>query len=1108
MFSHLLSLLLAVPPQATPTQKATAAEERLFEAPFRALDNVEGDDIDLLNYPIRPMLVAPEGLWAINTHNSEVVSFVGLSGVPSRVHPVPWNPVALEYWTSPVDSHRELLVVSRGTYGLTRLAPATGEILGYLQLPAEPGDALRIGNHLFVACSALDQVVEIDLLTNTIWQTYEIDTTRHLLFLSADGQGNVLVTPLLSGNNTMPRRTSVAGELANDPGGNILDMTNPALADLALPDEDVFRLVPGATPGAGHVEVAAKGVGTMLFAHGVNPVSGKLWVLNTQSINADPVLDSEPEVKGLFSQNRLTIVDLPPVGGPPATAHTFVSLDSAGPAPLGKPFALSFGSNGAAVIIGALTDNVSAFSANGAHLASFSLPEGSIPRGVLFHEAQQRLYVLNWGTNQIQARATNQPGLPIVGTLDLGYDPTSEPRKLGRRLFYDGRNSMLGNLSCESCHVEGLFDHLTWNLSDFPVDDKGALFTQSLKGIEFTKPYHWRGERELADFNGAFAGLLGGSTLDAQEFAAFEEFLFGLQNPANPFEDPRRVLNDRRTTGFEFDAHDGLSAVRGQELYFSEPSVGTGSCNDCHTLPTGTNNDFFPDESGDTAHRNTFKNTAYNGLWRKEQKTRVTVKERFRPAELRPPLGAGASHAGLSNGVFEFNLQNFDLPEADEQDIALFVHQIDQGLAPSVHRAVLIAPADPQPAALADYFMPQARARHCDLAMIGRVDLGAGVQSLRWYWDRALRLFRPDDADLAPRPLAFFVAQAQAGTGRNLLVALPVGMARRFAVDPDNDLLFRQDEAQLGTSPRDPDSDDDGFLDGTERRFGSDPLSAASLPSTAEVPAITRVKKHFHTARVAKWTVEADRPVKLRVDYASSLGDVGAFVEDAEYKTLWEVALRDLVPSNENAGVFRVYSGTIEVTDEFGHATTAPLPPFQTLSFTDAFESGVTNPIELETVLRELALVNVGPAAGGGYDFTFRARIEDRKRASSPLADHAVVVRVLRNGEVETVIDVNGGPPAAEIGSEFGNGDEYGGFGGAGPFVVGSLSAADGLSTLTFRLPNALAGDQVRLSVEMAGRPVDTGTFDPTLPLFDDASLFDLANTPAQFRATAPVTLP
>src|SRR5262245_17585484 len=258
------------PVQVTGSQPHQPAP-RLREAPFQVLDNVEGDDIDLLNYPIKPMVVTPNHLtvWAVNTHNSEVLSFTNLTGTPNKVYPVPWNPVSIEFWVSSVDSHQELLVVSRGTYGLTRLAPSTGAILGYLPLPAEPGGTQLVGNHLFVACSALDRVVEIDLLTNTIFQSFEIDTTRHLLFLSADGLGNVLVTPLLSGNNTMPRRSAVAGAFASDPGGNVLDMANPAQGDIPLPDEDVFRIVPGATPGTGHVEVAAKGVGAMLFAHGI-----------------------------------------------------------------------------------------------------------------------------------------------------------------------------------------------------------------------------------------------------------------------------------------------------------------------------------------------------------------------------------------------------------------------------------------------------------------------------------------------------------------------------------------------------------------------------------------------------------------------------------------------------------------------------------------------------------------------------------------------------------------------------------------------------------------------------------------------------------------------
>lgn len=1107
----LLPLSLAALAVLPAAQQAKKADQDPREAPFRVLDNVEGDDVDLLNYPIKPIAISPSHLtvWAVNTHNSEVLGFNNTSGQASKVFPVPWNPVSIEYWVSSVDSHHELLVVTRGTYGLTRLAPTTGNLLGYLPLPPEPGGTLLVGDHLFVACSALDQVVEIDLLTNAVHQVFEVQTSRHLLFLSGDGLGNVLVTPLLSGNNTMPRRSAVAGSFANDTQGNVLDMASPLQADIPLPDEDVFRIVPGASPGTGHVEVAAKGVGAMLFAHGRNPVTGKLWVLNTQSVNADVVLDSEPEVKGLFSLNRLSLVTLPAPGGPPATNHTFVSLDDVPPAPLGKPFALSFAGNGNAFVIGTLTDNVSILSPVGAHLFSWNLPSGSIPRGIVLDEVAGRIYTYCWGTNKIEVRNGLVGGLPKIVDLDLGYDPTSELRQEGRRIFYDGHNSLRQNLSCESCHVEGMFDHLVWNLSGTPIDDKGVLFTQSLKGIEFTKPYHWRGERELFDFNGAFSGLLGGTNLTLNQFAAFEEFVFGLQNPANPFEHPRRVVSDTRRKGFDFDVHARLSAVRGQERYFSEPSVGNDSCNDCHTLPTGTNNDFFPDELDDVAHRNTFKNTAFNGLWRKEQKTRVTVKERFRPAEERPPLGAGSSHAGLSNGVFEFNQDNFNLPSDFEQDIALFVHQLDSGLAPAVHQAVLVAPSDPSPLALTAYLWPQARKRNCDLVVIGTVDLGSGPQKLRWYWDRVQKTFRSEDADLAPQSLAFFTAQATAGTGTNLFLGLPVGMGRRFAVDPDNDLLFRQDEAQHGTDPRDPDTDDDGFLDGTELRFGSNPLGNASVPSTLQGPAITQLRELYHTARVAKLVLEADRPVHVQVDYASNLGDVGQFVEALEYKTIWELALRDLKPSNETANVHRLYTGTITVTDEFGHSAQTPLPAFETLPFTNAFEFGTPNPIEVECILRDLSLVSALPAGAGGYALTFTARVENRKLdAPAPLANHAVVARVIRNGVVETVIDVNGAAPAAVLESEFGFNDLYGGFGGFGPFVVGSISGANGVSTLTFRLPNAVSGDQVQISIEMAGRPVNPGAFDPTHPFFDDTSLFDLANTPAAFRASVVTTLP
>ncbi|MCI0636447.1 MAG: hypothetical protein L0206_21395, partial [Actinobacteria bacterium] len=384
-------------------------------------DNVEGDDVDLLAYPIKPMVLAPDRptLWAVNTHGSEVAGYTSFSGAPDRVYGVPWNPISIEYWVSPADGHHELLVVTRGTHGLTRLDPASGALLGYLELPAEPGGSLVSGNHLFVACSAEDLVVEIDLLSGRIFDTFDITTTRHLLFLSPDGLGNVLVTPLLSGNNTMPARSLVAGIHQSDPAGTVFEMSDPAVAQIGLPDEDVFRLIPGVQPNSGSVEVAARGVGTMLFAHGINPVSGKLWVLNTQSINAGPAWNSLSEARGLFSVNRLSVVSLPAPGAPAATQHAIVSLDDAPSEPVGKPFALSFAPNGYALIVGTLTDNVTVLSPSGAAIATWGLPQGSLPRGILYDDTRKLVLTYCWGTNTIEVRAVALPGLPVVALLDL-----------------------------------------------------------------------------------------------------------------------------------------------------------------------------------------------------------------------------------------------------------------------------------------------------------------------------------------------------------------------------------------------------------------------------------------------------------------------------------------------------------------------------------------------------------------------------------------------------------------------------------------------------------------------------------------------------------------
>ena len=129
--SHRAILLLLSIPLSALAQPATA--------PFDVLDNIERENVDLLFAPYEPMALSADGLnlYAVNTHGSRVVRYNGLSGQPAMTYDVPWGPVSVGYWNNP-DGPDELLVVTRGTYGLTRLDPDTGDLLGFLPLPSCP----------------------------------------------------------------------------------------------------------------------------------------------------------------------------------------------------------------------------------------------------------------------------------------------------------------------------------------------------------------------------------------------------------------------------------------------------------------------------------------------------------------------------------------------------------------------------------------------------------------------------------------------------------------------------------------------------------------------------------------------------------------------------------------------------------------------------------------------------------------------------------------------------------------------------------------------------------------------------------------------------------
>ncbi len=676
-------------------------------APFRVLDTVVGPYMNLNNVPFSPIALSANQnrLAAVNPHANLVRIFDCTNPNPANWVLVSslktaWGPTSCAFWES-ANCVPELLVTCSNSDALLCLA-YDGRVEGLLGLPGEPSDLLvdSVRNVAWVSCMAEDVVVEVDLLAKKILRKYAIPS-KHPAFLAFESgnTGAVLVAPMLSGNNTTVDR---GAPIFNAGPGGILDLST---AVQGLPDSDLFRL------SGGVIEPVVERAGTVLFAHEGNPVSGAHWMLGTDARNV--ALQSEPEAKGVFSENRLALVNgLPAPGNPPVLPTQTFDLDDADrilpgvqyvpTRTVGQPYALAFDSAGNGFVTGMLTDNVTMLDVNGNWVKEWNV--GSIPRGLqtIQKGTSEFLAVFCWGASTVEIY---QPalGTGLVATLSVGRDPTPTDVKLGRTIYYSASNSQHNNLSCNTCHVDGFADLLAWDLSDrrkdatgahtVPVDDKGPLVTQTLRTLLGQLPYHWRGERaDLIDFNGAFEGLLGGTKLDETPGGAFDEFeafVFSLHERANPNEGVRRRVSDHLIPP-SFPTT--TSAVRGQDLFWDVPSIGPLTCQQCHALPSGTNNDTFRDEA-DAAHagRSHFVVAPLMSSWRKLQPSRVQVEYARGVTDELPVLGVSLSATGLGDDLQDFMLQGgFDLGHQQRLDIAAFLMQLDTGIPPLMHEGVRI----------------------------------------------------------------------------------------------------------------------------------------------------------------------------------------------------------------------------------------------------------------------------------------------------------------------------------------------------------------------------------------------------------------------------------
>ncbi|MEP7028941.1 MAG: FlgD immunoglobulin-like domain containing protein, partial [Candidatus Eisenbacteria bacterium] len=572
-----------------------------------------------------------------------------------------------------------------------------------------------------------------------------------------------------------------------------------------LPDKDVFVI----NGGTRAITREVTGVGTLLFNLAANPVSGKLFVTNTEAMNATRF---EPNLRGSFVRNRVSIVDPATGAVTPVHLNGHINYASSPGSPseialsLAQPTDLRFTPNGAKAYVAALGSNKLGVLDGATAVVIGRIAVGQGPAGLAMAPDGARVYALNRFDNSISivSTATDQ----VLATVPIGFDPTPASIRNGRPFLYDAAaTSGHGDASCASCHAFANFDNLAWDLGDpqgnyqdpppnqvagaflqgfHPM--KGPMTTQTLRGLSDIGLMHWRADRSgLLAFNGAFVSLMGRTdSLSAGDMQAYADFITTVRYGPNPNRQLDRSLPDPPT---------GPSARRGENEYMNVNHDGPFTCNTCHLVPTGTNDQVLNNEA--LLESQDIKVPQLRNSYEKNHMSRA-------PGSVNR-AGYGFTHDGAFDNLVNFlNLPVFQFPGGNPQraDVEAFLLAFDTGTAPAVGRRITLYSGNRDLAgttSLLDTLYARAAAGDCDLVVLGK----SGGQQRGWLYSPVAGDFRPDRGS-EPR-ISKVALRALAGDGSELTwFGVPSASGARMALDRDRDGFFNRDELDAGSDPGDP----------------------------------------------------------------------------------------------------------------------------------------------------------------------------------------------------------------------------------------------------------------------------------------------------------------
>ncbi len=312
---------------------------------------------------------------------------------------------------------------------------------------------------------------------------------------------------------------------------------------------------------------------------------------------------------------------------------------------------------------------------------------------------------------------------------------------------------------------------------------KGPMTTQTLRGLNGADPLHWRGDRtNFLHFNGAFDGLLGGTTLSAADMAAYRSFINTIVYQPNPNQNLNRTLPATFAGG---NPTLGRNAYVGTN-YGTLGIIGL-NCNTCHALPTGSDRGFTP--AAALQEPQDFKVPQLRATYQKLRFTNAPGAQSL--------LGFGIVHDGSDPTITGFLSRSVFGPLATDtvqkQNIAAFVQCLDTGMAPAVGYARTITSNNVNSASISnDWSLLEAQTAggtNIELIAKGVID----GRRAGFHFVTASNRYRADRLLSAPVTRSNLVQQILAG-GILTIMGVPPGTGVRCGIDRNANGILDGDE--------------------------------------------------------------------------------------------------------------------------------------------------------------------------------------------------------------------------------------------------------------------------------------------------------------------------